>query len=126
MSTIIFQVQSSLILALLYFGVFKKSNRLLHAKIMKISIAWDILLVLQIELTRHAIAKAVRPNENSALLNFHILIAVTVVILYVFLFILGQQLLKNNFKNKKRHKVLGILALLLRTSTYITSYLIQV
>ena len=124
-SSIIFQVQSALILFLLYFGVWKRKQRSLHVKVMTTAIIWDILLVLQIELTRGAIDKASKVVTNAALLNFHVSIAVTTVILYGFIFYFGRALLKGNQSVKTKHKVLGLTALVLRTLTLITSYIIE-
>jgi hypothetical protein len=55
MSSIIFQAQSILIVALLIYGVYHRKNRYRHVKIMKSAIIWDLLLVAQIELNRGAI-----------------------------------------------------------------------
>jgi chromate transport protein ChrA len=125
-SSIIFQVQSAIILGLLYFGASKaKKNRDLHVKIMTGAIIWDLLLVLQIELTRKAIKTATKAVTNPALLNFHIAIAVTVVVLYGFMYFYGRKILKGDNSKRKMHKILGIVTLLLRTSTFITSFMIK-
>lgn len=91
---------------------------------MKGAILWDLALILQIELTRSAIAKAVKTHENSFILNFHVSIAVLTVLLYGLLFITGRQMLNNHYQNRPKHKFIGILTIILRTSTYLTSYLI--
>lgn len=125
-STIIFQTQSAIILGLLYFGASKaKKNRDLHTKIMTGAIIWDILLVLQIELTRKAINTATKAMTNSFLMNFHITIAVSVVVLYGFMYFYGRKILKGDNSKRKLHKMMGIVTLVLRTSTFITSFLIK-
>lgn len=92
---------------------------------MKVAIIWDLLLVLQIELSRGAIAKASKAMTNPWLLNFHVTIAVTTVLLYFVLGITGTQLNKGKNNLRPWHKKLGVLALTLRTLTLITSYLVN-
>src|SRR3989344_6201589 len=82
MSTIIFQVQSFLIVALLTFGVLKRRNRRIHIRTMITAIVWDISLVLQIELSRGAINKASQAVTNPMLLNIHVTLALSTVLLY--------------------------------------------
>ncbi len=123
-SALIFQIQSTLILILLYIGLYFRKTKEKHIKIMITSIVWDILLVLQIELTRGAINKASKAVTNPALLNFHVLIAVTTVLLYFYLLYSGNKLKKGDLKNKALHKNLGFTAITLRTMVYITSYLV--
>ena len=124
MSAVIFQVQSTFILLLIYLGVYYKKKREKHVKIMATAITWDVVLILQIELTRHAVAKAMKPIENSALLNFHILIALLTVFLYIGLILTGRKMLRNEYSVRSKHKLMGVLALIFRTSTYITSFFV--
>jgi FlaA1/EpsC-like NDP-sugar epimerase len=125
MSSIIFQVQSTLIVLILYYGIYRRKDRVAHPKIMTFAIVWDLLLVLQIELTRGAIDRASKVVTNTALLNFHVSIAVSTVILYFILFYLGRKMVRGDLSQKKLHVGLGILCIILRTSTYITSYMIE-
>jgi hydrogenase-4 membrane subunit HyfE len=124
-STIIFQVQSFLIVALMLYGVSKRKVRYLHVKIMRTVIIWDLLLVAQIELTRSAINTASKAMENHWLLNVHISFAVSTVLLYFAIMFTGQKLLKGNEEIRKYHKVLGVTTLTLRILTLITSNLIR-
>ncbi len=124
MSAVIFQVQSTLILGLIYVGLFYKKQRNKHVKIMTTAIIWDVLLILQIELTRQAVAQALKPMGNSNLLNFHILIALATVVLYVMMFMTGKKMLKNDYSVRARHKAMGITVTILRTITYITSFMV--
>jgi hypothetical protein len=124
MSAVIFQVQSTFILLLIYLGLYYKKKREKHVKIMASAIIWDVLLILQIELTRNAVAKALKPVENSALLNFHILIALLTVFLYIGLIVTGRRMLKNDYSIRSKHKLMGILTVIFRTSTYVTSFFV--
>jgi len=123
--TLLLQIQSALILSLLYTGLFFRKNKKRHVPIMLTAIIWDIILVLQIELSRGAIATASKPLENPAILNFHITLAVTTVLLYIGILISGRKLIKGEIQRKSLHMKLGFTAITLRTMTLITSYLIN-
>ena len=124
-TSLIFQTQSFIILSLLFFGawlILKKKNRELHVKTMLLAIAWDIILVLQIELSRGAIEKASKVTSNPNILNIHVSLAVSAVVLYVLLIVTGKKVLKGNRDIIGLHRKLGLLALLMRTLTFITSF----
>lgn len=128
MSAIIFQTQSVLIVALMLYGVSKvlgqTKNRYKHMKLMKTAMVWDILLILQIELTRGAIAIASKAMENSVILNVHVSLAIITVLLYVFVYRSGKKLDSGINEKRKSHKMLGMLTLATRIATLITSFLV--
>ena len=124
MSSIIFQTQSILIVSLLLYGVYHRKTRYKHIKIMKTAIIWDLLLVAQIELTRSAILKASKVLENPAILNIHVSLAVSTVLLYAVVFYTGNNLRKGNEKIRVYHKLIGSLTLTIRIATLITSFLV--
>lgn len=128
MSAVIFQTQSVLIVALLLYGasrvIGKTKNRYQHIKIMKAAIIWDLLLIVQIELTRGAIAIASKAMENSMILNIHVSLAVATVLLYACLFHSGKKLDQGQEDIRGRHKTLGYIALSTRLATLITSFLV--
>ncbi len=124
MSSIIFQVQSFIIVALLIYGVTQRKIRYKHMKIMKAAIIWDLLLVAQIELNRGAIMKASKVVSNPTILNIHVSLAVSSVLLYGVIFYTGTKLHKGNENIRKWHKGLGIVTLTTRILTLITSNLI--
>ena len=128
-TALIFQIQSFLVLSLLFFGVWviiKKKNRKLHVKTMLTAIIWDILLVLQIELSRGAIAKASKVTSNPNILNIHVSLAVSAVVLYILLIVTGKKVLKGNHDIIGLHRKMGLLALLMRTLTFITSFFVVI
>lgn len=125
MSSVFFQIQSTIIILLIYFGIYRRRNRQIHIKIMISAIILDILLILQIELTRKAIATALKPATNSLILNIHITIAVITVILYGLVIFTGRKLLNGENEIRGKHKFLGTSTVTLRTLTYITSYLVN-
>lgn len=122
-SAVIFQIQSLLILILMIYGVMQaRKNRKLHVKIMCSAMLWDLLLILQIELARSAVAKAMKIVENPMMLKIHLFFAIGSVILYGFMLYSGARVLKNNNGILPRHRIAGKLTLVFRTLTLITSY----
>jgi hypothetical protein len=121
-SAVFFQIQSVLIYSLLIFGVLKRRDRITHVRTMYTVLAWDVILILQIELSRSAIAKASKAMVNPLLLNIHVSFAVTSVLLYIALFFTGRKLLAGNHEIRPKHKLLGWSAVVLRTLTLITSF----
>lgn len=121
-STVIFQIQSFLILALIYLGVYHRKNRALHVKIMSSAIIWDVLLILQIELTRSAILKASKVMTNPTLLKIHLFFSIGSVVLYVLMVLTGRKVLAGEKGVLKKHKTLGWTTLVFRTMTLITSF----
>ena len=121
-SAVIFQTQSFLILVLMYIGVAFRKNRALHVKMMASAIVWDILLILQIELTRSAIDKASKAVSNPMMLNIHVSLAVLCVILYGFMMYTGRKIIKGNGGTRPLHKKLGLTTLVTRTLVFITSF----
>lgn len=128
MSAVIFQIQSVLIVALMLYGVSKvlgkRKNRFQHIRTMKFAMIWDIVLILQIELTRGAIAKASKAMENTAILNVHVTLAVVTVLLYIFIYNSGKKLDSGDETKRGKHKILGLCALTTRIATLITSFLV--
>lgn len=124
MSSIIFQVQSFLIVGLMIFGLANRKNRAKHTTIMKSAIIWDLLLVAQIELTRSAINKASKVFANPVLLNIHVTLAVSTVLLYGLIFFTGRKLETGDESVRKFHKRVGITTFTVRVLTLITSNLI--
>lgn len=124
MPTWIMQLQSVLIVALMIYGITRaRINRKLHVKIMSISMIWDVILILQIELSRQAILKATEALKNPILLNIHVSIAVTTVVFYVFMVLTGRKVITGNNALVNRHKLLGRITMILRILTLITSFM---
>ena len=124
MSSIIFQTQSFLIVALMLYGVYHRKTRYKHVKVMKTVIGWDLLLVAQIEFNRSAILTASKAFQNPMILNIHISLAISTVLLYGLIFYTGRKLNSGDESIRKIHKPLGIITLTVRVATLITSNLI--
>ena len=129
MSQIIFQAQSILIVILMLYAVSlvfgKNKNRYKHSKLMKLVIFWDIILILQIELNRGAIAKASKYTENAMLLNIHVSLALATVLLYFVTALIGKKVMDEKREDLiGKHRLIGRITVLLRLSTLITSFFI--
>jgi len=122
MPTWLMQLQSFLIVVLMFVGILNRKKRNLHVKIMSSAIIWDILLILQIELNRSAILKASKVMTNSAMLNIHVSIAVTTVLLYGVMIYTGRKKLHHSPFPPKFHKFAGFITFGMRILTFITSF----
>jgi uncharacterized membrane protein YozB (DUF420 family) len=116
------QTQSVLIVMLMTFGILQNKKRHIHVRIMTASIIWDVILILQIELSRSAILKASKAMINPMMLNIHVSIAVTTVILYIFMVITGRKMLSGDMTIRKKHQRLGWFTYGMRILTLITSF----
>lgn len=121
-SAVVFQIQSILIYALMVFGISKRKQRKTHVPVMMTVLIWDILLILQIELSRQAVDKASKLLINPMLLNIHVAFAVSCVVFYILLLYTGRKLLHGNNSFRLRHRLFGWTAFTLRTLTLITSF----
>ena len=120
--TVLFQIQSAIILALMIFGVTKRRVRKVHVRTMSIVIIWDILLVLQIELSRSAIETASRGSENPIPLLIHLFFAISSVLLYFVMIWSGRKILKGDSSVRKLHRSAGWTTLIFRVLTLVTSF----
>jgi hypothetical protein len=118
----LFQIQSFLIVCLILAGVYLRRRRTVHIKLMGTAITWDILLVLQIELSRGAILKASGALHNALILNIHVAIAVSTVLLYFAMIATGRRLLRGDIKIRPLHSKLGWTTVTMRLLTFITSF----
>ena len=109
-------------MSLLYVGVYLRKKRSVHIKVQSTAIIWDILLILQIELGRGAIVKASKAMTNTMMLNVHVSIAVSTVILYLLMIYTGRKLISGEITIRPIHKILGWTTLVMRTLTFITSF----
>jgi hypothetical protein len=116
------QMQSLCIVLLMLVGIVVRRRRDLHVKIMSTAMIWDILLILQIELSRSAILKASKAVTNPMILNIHVSIAVSTVILYGFMVYTGRALLAGKNEIRPKHRILGYTTLFMRILTFVTSF----
>ena len=121
-SAVVFQIQSILVYSLMIFGISKRKQRKVHVPTMITVLTWDVILILQIELNRGAVAKAAKALVNPLILNIHVSFAVSSVVFYCLLIYTGRKLLKGNESYRLRHRIFGWTAFALRTLTLITSF----
>jgi hypothetical protein len=121
-TSVLFPLQGLLILLLMYVGVYFRRNRSIHIKLMGTTIIWDLLLIVQIELTRGAVAKAAKAITDPLILNIHVALAVSCVLAYCFMFYSGRKVLKGERDILPKHKFMGITTVILRTAVFITSF----
>lgn len=121
-SAAVFQIQSICVYALMVFGILKRKNRKVHVPTMIAVLTWDIILILQIELSRGAVEKASKALVNPMLLNVHVSFAVSCVIFYLLLIYTGRKLLNGKNEFRLRHRLFGWTAFALRTLTLATSF----
>lgn len=116
------QSQSLCIVLLMLAGILVRRNRKLHVRVMSLAMIWDVLLILQIELSRSAILKASKAVDNAMMLNIHVSIAVSTVILYGFMVYSGRALLAGKTEFRHKHRILGYSTFLMRILTFVTSF----
>lgn len=125
-TALLFQTQSTLIVILMMIGIYFRKRREIHVKIMAITILWDITLILQIELSRGAIAKASQVAKNIMLLNIHVSLALLTVVFYGLMIYTGRKVLNGEKLVQQKHKSFGWVTFVLRILTYITSFFVVV
>lgn len=117
------QAQSLCILLLITVGIIVRRRRRLHVKIMSLAMIWDVILILQIELSRSAILKASKAMTNELALNIHVSIAVSTVVLYAFMIYTGNKMLNGQVNFRTKHRILGYSTYFMRILTFVTSFL---
>ncbi len=116
------QGQSLCILTIMIVGILMRRNRTRHVRIMSFAMIWDVLLILQIELSRSAILKASQALGNPMALNIHVTIAVSTVVLYGFMIYTGRAMLSGQTQFRRKHRALGYSTFLMRVLTFATSF----
>lgn len=109
-------------MCIMAFGIYHKRNRSLHVKIMSSAMIWDVILILQIELSRSAIEKASKVMTNPMMLKIHLFFAISCVLLYIAMVITGRKLLAGDNEIRNKHKILGMTTFAFRILTFVTSF----
>lgn len=114
---------STAVLALIACGLwYRKRDRVWHLRLMVTAFVADVLLVLYIEMTRHAVetvAAKVRP-----MIWFHAGVSLAVLLCYVAMILLGRPMLAGRYETRKLHFAVGIAFVVLRSLNYVTSYMV--
>jgi hypothetical protein len=122
METWLMQAQSVCIVLVMMVGLYFRRSRRKHVKIMSFAMVWDVILILQIELSRSAILKASNALSNAKALNIHVAIAVSTVLLYVLMIYTGRAVLSGQEKMRSKHRILGYSTFFMRVLTLVTSF----
>jgi hypothetical protein len=107
---------------LILVGVYFRRQRQHHVKLMSIAMIWDVLLILQIELSRSAIFKASKAASNTLLLNIHVGLAVSTVLFYAYMVYSGRKFLAGDNSQRPKHRFMGWATVVMRILTFITSF----
>lgn len=113
---------SAFILVLIFYGLAKRHNRKVHIPAMATAFALDVLLVLIVELTRHAIEKAIGHTDASPLLIVHITASLLTLVFYVVLTTSGIKLNKGDESRRESHRKYAYVFLVARVTNFVTSF----
>ncbi len=113
---------STLVLLLIVVGVWYRKRTRVHLRFMLAAFIIDLSLVIYIEATRHAVNKVV--NHTGALLWFHVLVSVAVLVAYVAQIQLGRLILNGFVASRDLHIRMGLTFCALRLINYVTSFMI--
>jgi hypothetical protein len=114
---------STVVLLLIGTGLWLRHRRPdLHLRLMTAAFVCDMILLVYIEATRHAIETvALRGNR---IIWFHAAISTLVVITYVAQIAVGRRMLTGAVTPRRVHAILGITFATLRSLNYVTSYMV--
>ncbi len=116
-------IASSLVVILLLAGVsFRKRRPRVHFWLMLTAFSADLLLVIYIEIMRHAVEKVV--TRGRPIIWFHAGVSLAVLACYVVMIYLGRPMLAGNYRTRGFHRRIGIAFLVLRGLNYVTSYMV--
>lgn len=116
-------VGSTFVVVLLLIGVwFRKRRPEVHFALMLGAFCTDLLLVIYIEVMRHAVEKVV--SHGRPIIWFHATVSLAVLVCYVFMIRLGRPMLAGHYQTRSLHRAVGIAFLVLRGLNYLTSYMV--
>jgi hypothetical protein len=114
---------SSLVLVVLAVGLWLRHRcPQWHLRLMISAFVLDVLLVLYIEISRHAVEKVVA--HVSPVIWFHAGVSVGVLLCYVTMILLGPGVLAGQERSRSWHRSVGLTFVVLRTLNYVTSYMV--
>jgi hypothetical protein len=116
-----FLVISTLVVLLVFYGLSQRHNRAVHVPVMMTAFVADVLLVLWIELERHAVEKAASSIDNG-LLMFHVAVSLLTLVGYVILAVTGKKMMNGDAAVRQLHQKAFLLFIVCRLSNYVTSF----
>ncbi|QOV88119.1 hypothetical protein [Humisphaera borealis] len=115
-------IVSAIVLVLVGCGLYFRKRPAWHMRIMTSAFVMDLLLVLYIEATRHAVEKVV--SQIRMMIWIHAGISLGVLVCYVVMIWLGRRALHGNKASKETHRNLGMLFVTLRGLNYATAFMV--
>ena len=112
---------ATLVLVLLAYGLIKRHQRSVHIPVMSLAFAIDFCLVLYVEISRHAVEKALT-RIAEPLLWIHVSASVGTLVLYIVLGYLGFQILQKRAHAQPWHRRLSYYFICFRLINYVTSF----
>jgi hypothetical protein len=114
---------SFVVLCLIAAGVWCRHRRPgLHIRLMIAAFVCDVLLVVYIEATRHAVERVAR--ATAPMIWFHATVSVLVLAAYVAQLALGRRVLAGAHTSRRMHVAVGVTFVSLRLANYVTSFLV--
>lgn len=113
---------SALAVLLVAFGLAFRRRRKIHVTAMASAFAVDMGLLAYVELTRHAVEKALLYPRW--LVGVHVAVSVGVLGCYSAMILLGRRLLGGSSSSRSTHRRVGVLFCILRGLNYATALLV--
>jgi hypothetical protein len=119
----VLHILSSLVFGLILTGLwFRRRSQVVHVRLMTAAFLCDLLLVVYIEASRHAV-ETVATRGNS-LIWFHAAVSVLVLAGYVAQIAIGRRMLAGIRTPRRVHIALGVAFVGLRSLNYVTSFML--
>ena len=114
---------STLVVVIIAVGFWLRRRRnAIHIRLMISAFLIDLCLLVYIEYSRQALQKV--EASTRPVVWFHAAVSVVVLLCYLSMIHLGRGVLAGNPTARKRHQILGIVFVIVRSLNYITSYLV--
>lgn len=118
-----FYIGSTIVMLILLAGFLLRRNRRWHVLLMSGAFVIDVLLVLGIEFSIHAVEKVVL-REVTWITLVHVGISLLVFLLYGLMIRSGRGILKAQPDARLRHRNLSLIFLGMRSLNYVTSFMV--
>ena len=116
-------VLSTIVLLLIATGLWLRHRRPdLHLRVMTSAFVCDLVLLVYIEATRHAVETVA--TRGTRIIWFHAAISTLVIVTYIAQIAVGRRMLAGIAAPRRVHAVLGITFATLRSLNYVTSFMV--
>jgi hypothetical protein len=118
-----YSLVSTLVLVILAIGWYWRHRPRRHIPLMLSAFTIDVLLVLAIEINRHAVEKVLSPSVDWFTV-FHAAISLLVLLLYTAMTVLGVRIFRGNHTLRPIHGRLALVFVGFRLANYVTSFFV--